>query len=97
VASFTLDRETSAAGHARPGFWAGGDGLCCTAKSSALHAAVDVRVDVRTIGAARHAMPSRDGTVETAAVSVISPRIRNLVSSHQRRQLLSEPLLLWRD
>jgi hypothetical protein len=39
VGNFSLDSQASAAGHARPGFWAGGDGHDHAAGSLALHEA----------------------------------------------------------
>src|SRR5208337_456238 len=75
VGSLPLECQISAAGHARPGLRAAGDGPLCPAGSHALHAPVGVR-------ASRDAMPSCDGAV-AAAPSRITPSrsLRNLVSS----------------
>jgi len=75
VGSFSLDCQIAAAGHARPGLRTAGAGPCCPARSHALHAPAGIR----SPGAARNAMPSRDGAVETAPTR----KIRSLVSSRQ--------------
>jgi len=67
VGSFSLDCQTSAAGHARPGFRAGGDGYDYAAGSHALHAAAGI--DAST--AAGDAVPSCHG-----AIQGVPPRIR---------------------
>jgi hypothetical protein len=89
-----LDCEISAAGHARPGLRAAGDGLYHATGSHALHAAVVVRIDVqidvqidfridaRASGTARDAVPSCDGRVSAVSTRIIAI-LRSLDSIRQ--------------
>lgn len=62
-----LDGWVSAAGHARPGLWAVGDG---PGRRHALPAPDGLRAD----GRAGDAMPSRDGTCAAQAIQVFGNR-----------------------
>jgi len=81
VGSFSLDCKISAAGHARSGLLAAGDGLCCAAGRYALHAPPGVRA----FTAAGDAMSSFDVRAKGAAVRIVQSWIlRSLVSSQRR-------------
>jgi hypothetical protein len=75
VGSFSLDGQVSAAGYARSGLRADGDGLFRPAASHTVHTPAAVRIDVpidgRACGTARNAMPSIDGTVEGASIRIL--------------------------
>jgi hypothetical protein len=67
VGSFSLDCQISDAGYARPVLRDAGNGLCSAIAGDAPHAPFGVCL----FGAANHAMPSCDGTVEAAPVRIV--------------------------